>query len=87
MVYETIKCPLCSESEPVKRYDRAKNGTQRYRCYACKKSFLTAYTYEGHKPEVKRLISQMAMNGSGVRDTARTLRTSQNTVMSHFKKK
>jgi transposase-like protein len=29
----------------------------------------------------------MAMNGNGVRDTARVLKVSQNTVISHFKKK
>lgn len=87
MVYETIKCPLCGEAEPVKRHGKKKTDTQHYHCYACKKSFLTTYAYNGHKPEVKHLISQMAMNGSGVRDTARVLRVSQNTVMSHFKKK
>lgn len=87
MVYDTIKCPVCGLAEPVKRHGRTKNGTQRYRCYACKKSFLTSYAYNGNKPEVKHLISQMAINGSGVRDTARVLKVSQNTVISHFKKK
>ncbi|MCB0574997.1 MAG: IS1 family transposase [Saprospiraceae bacterium] len=87
MVYETIICPQCGQADEVKRHGRTKNGTQRYRCYACKKSFLTTYTYNGNKPQVKRLISQMAMNGSGVRDTARVLKVSQNTVIRHFKKK
>lgn len=87
MVYEAIKCPHCGETEAVKRHGYARNGTQRYRCYGCKKCFLTQYTYEGHKLEVKRQISAMAMNGSGVRDTARSLRISQNTVIRHFKKK
>jgi transposase-like protein len=87
MVLEAIKCPHSGEVEPVKRHGRTAKGTQRYRCYACKKSFLTDYSYRGHKPDVKAQISQMAMNGSGVRDTARVLKVSQNTVISHFKKK
>ena len=63
------------------------NGTQRYRCYACRKCFLRDYTNRGHMPEVKAQMTQMSMNGSGIRDTARVLRVSRNTVMNHFKKK
>jgi transposase-like protein len=36
--------------------------------------FLLTYIYEAHKPGVKELISEMAFNGTGVRDTARTLK-------------
>lgn len=87
MVLEAIKCPHCNEVEPVKRHGTTKKGTQRYRCYACKKSFLLDYSYRGHLPEVKAKIIEMAMNGSGVQDTARVLKVSQNTVIGHFKKK
>lgn len=87
MVLEAIKCPHCNEVESVKRHGRTEKGTQRYRCYACKKSFLRDYSYRAHVPEVKAQIIQMAMNGNGVRDTARVLKVSQNTVISHFKKK
>jgi insertion element IS1 protein InsB len=38
-------------------------------------------------PEVKRQIVDMALNGSGVRDTARVLGVSPMTVMSTRKKK
>jgi len=37
-------------------------------------------------PEVKAQMSQMAMNGNGIRDTARVLKVNRNTVMNHFKK-
>lgn len=34
------------------------------------------YTYEARKPGVKEKIVDMAHNGAGVRDTARTLKIS-----------
>jgi transposase-like protein len=37
-------------------------------------------------PEVKRQISDMAMNGSGIRDTARVLKVSPTTVIEELKK-
>lgn len=87
MVLEAIKCPHCNEAESVKRHGTTEKGTQRYRCYTCKKCFLRDYSYRAHLPEVKAQMSQMAMNGNGIRDTARVLKVSQNTVISHFKKK
>lgn len=86
MALEAIKCPHCNEVESVIRHGTTEKGTQRYRCYSCKKSFLQNYSYRAHLPEVKAQISQMAMNGNGVRDTARVLKVCQNTVISHLKK-
>jgi len=45
------------------------------------------YTYPGQSPEVKRQIVDMAMNASGIRDTARVLHVSPNTVIKELKKK
>lgn len=87
MVLEALKCPHCCEVEQVKRHGTTQNGTQRYRCYACRKCFLKDYINRGHMPEVKAQMSQMAMNGNGIRDTARVLKVNRNTVMNHFKKK
>ncbi|OBQ36203.1 MAG: transposase, partial [Aphanizomenon flos-aquae WA102] len=42
---------------------------------------------KGYLPEVKEKIAEMAMNGSGIRDTARVLRISPSTVISELKKK
>jgi transposase-like protein len=38
-------------------------------------------------PEVKRQIVDMALNGSGIRDTARVLGVSPTTVLTTLKKK
>ena len=45
------------------------------------------YTYQGYLPEVKEKITDMAMNGSGIRDTARVLKISPSTVINELKKK
>ena len=62
----------------------------RYRCRnkECpRSSFILEYTNHGYKPEVKQKISEMAVNGSGIRDTARVLSISTHTVMKELKKR
>jgi len=44
------------------------------------------YTYAGQAPEVKQQIVDMAMNASGIRDTARVLHVSPTTVLKELKK-
>ena len=50
-------------------------------------SFLLDYLNRGCLPEVKESIIDMSLNASGVRDTARSLHISTNTVLSELKKK
>lgn len=47
--------------------------------------FKLTYTYEARKPGIKELITEMAFNGAGVRDTARTLKIGINTVIRTLK--
>jgi len=42
---------------------------------------LLDYTYVGQSPEVKQKIVDMAMNASGIHDTARVLHVSPTTVI------
>ena len=62
-------------------------GTQRYRCYGCGRTFVQTYTHKARDPLVKEQITQMVLNGAGVRDTARVLGVNRNTDSSQFKKK
>src|SRR5262249_51014015 len=65
-------------------------GTQRYLCQnpTCTTgSFLLDYRYLGRLPEVKDQIIDMRLNASGVRDTARVLRISTDTVLRELRKK
>jgi transposase-like protein len=52
-----------------------------------RKTFILDYTYQGYRPEVKQQVSEMAVNGSGIRDTSRVLKISPNTVIKELKKK
>jgi len=68
---------------------RPTRGSQRYLCQneACDQSrFLLNYRYQGYRFEIKRQVVDMAMNGSGVRDTTRVLGISTGTVLSELKK-
>ncbi|MCU0238896.1 MAG: IS1 family transposase [Pyrinomonadaceae bacterium] len=60
---------------------------QRYRCKDCSKQFLTRYTYKAYLSEKKSLIIRLTLNGSGIRDIARVLQISTNTVLSEIRKK
>ncbi len=50
------------------------------------RTFLLDYAYAGQSPEVKQQIVEMAMNASGIRDTARVLHISPSTVLKELKK-
>ena len=84
-----VQCPHCHCDQVVKRGKTA-SGTQRYLCQnkACATgSFLLDYRNRGCLPEVKELIIDMSLNASGIRDTARSLHISTDTVLSELKKK
>jgi transposase-like protein len=49
--------------------------------------FVQTYTHKARDPLVKEQITQMVLNGAGVRDTARILGINRNTVSAQFKKK
>ncbi|EPL7543803.1 IS1 family transposase [Klebsiella pneumoniae] len=85
MASVTVHCPRC-QSAQVYRHGQNPKGRDRFRCRDCHRVFLLTYTYEARKPGVKEQITEMAFNGAGVRDTARTLKIGINTVIRTFKK-
>ena len=56
-------------------------------CEMSQRIFLLQYHNTGRLPEVKQQIVDMALNGSGIRDTVRVLGVSPTTVMTTLKKK
>src|SRR2546422_6116296 len=89
MTFISVRCPYCYSDQIVKR-GKTRRGTQRYLCQhtACTpQSFLLEYRYQGRLPEVKQQIIDMSLNASGVRDTARVLRISTDTVLCELRKK
>ena len=88
MVSVPLQCPYCQSTEVIKAGKQA-NGTQRYRCQnaqCARRSFLLHYQDRGRIPEIRRQVVDMALNGSGVRDTARVLRISPTIVIAVLKK-
>ena len=51
------------------------------------RTFILDYAYPGQSRKVKEQIVDMALNGSGVRDTARVLHVSTSTVIKELKKR
>jgi transposase-like protein len=50
------------------------------------KTFMLDYRYKACEPGIKEQVVDMAINGSGIRDTARVLKINKNTVISTLKK-
>ena len=71
--YQKVECPKCGIDE-IGRSGRNENGVQRYRCKAW-------------EPGIREKIIEMAINGSGTRDTGRVLKISKDTVTNVLKKK
>ena len=89
MVLLPVCRPCCGDGSVVKK-GKTEQGKQRYLCLngECPKgTFILDYSYNGLLPDVKVRIIDMALNGSGIRDTARVLRVSPNTVIDELKKK
>ncbi|CAA6803765.1 MAG: InsA-like protein [uncultured Thiotrichaceae bacterium] len=87
--YQEIICPNCGSNHIIKAGTSAK-GIQRYRCQnqdCTTKSFMQKYAYKAYEQGVKKQVVEMAINGSGIRDTARVLKISKNTVIATLKKK
>ncbi|WP_460914234.1 IS1-like element transposase [Spirosoma areae] len=81
---EAIACKHYGQTQYVKHYGTTRAGTQRYRCFDCGRIFLQTYTHKALDPLVKKQMTQMMLNGSGVRYTARVLRVNCNTISSQF---
>jgi len=88
MAVELVVCPSC-KGEDVVKHRQSNEGNQHYRCRnldcpGC--TFIRHYAYRGYLPEVKQQIADRALNGSGIRDTARVLKISPTPVIETLKK-
>ena len=84
-----LHCPHCHGTDIV-RHGKTPQGKQRYRCRetACPgATFLLEYSYPGQSRHMKEQIVDMAMNASGMRDTARVLHVSPTTDIKELKKR
>ena len=85
-VYKKVKCIHCGNDD-VRKYGKLR-GIQRYHCHSgCGKTFQEAYKNKAWEPGTDKKVIDMAINGSGVRDTSRVLGISQTTIIKIIKKK
>jgi transposase-like protein len=87
-VLVSLHCPFCHSVRVTK--NGTSNGKQRYRCRnpeCSHQTFYAEYTYNAYKPDVKKGIITMCIDGTGIRATARILGISPDTVMTALKKK
>lgn len=80
-----VKCRFCNQTDDVKKHGTGCRDHQRYRCQSCRKTFQIDYTYRACKPGMKEQIVDLAMNNAGIRDTARALHISINSVVRALK--
>ncbi|MBW4542198.1 MAG: hypothetical protein KME43_24130 [Myxacorys chilensis ATA2-1-KO14] len=89
MGLEPVLCPTCGSHDVVK-HRQSGEGKQRYKCRNSECSrcpFIQTYAYGRYLPDIKQQIVDMAVNGSGTRDTARVLKISRTTVTETLKKR
>lgn len=83
-----VLCPGCASSN-IRKSGFSRSGRQRYLCKTpdCNtKTFMLEYHYRGCIPEVRKQVLDMAINGSGIRDTGRVLRINKGTVINTIAK-
>lgn len=85
-----LHCPHC-EATDLSKFGKTPSGKQRYACNNSECPYRTftlePHSYPGRHQEVKAKILQMAINGNGIRDTARVLGVSTSTVIQELKKR
>lgn len=89
MILQPIYCPHCHGTNLVKN-GKTFEGKQRFICQESPcdgRTFIEYYSYPAYNRNVKQQIVDMALNGSGVRDTARVLHVSPSTVIRELKKR
>jgi transposase-like protein len=89
MILQVLHCPHCHGTAIV-RHGQTRQGKQRYRgrAYRCAgRTFLLDYSYPGQSPAVKEQSVEMALNARGIRDPARVLHVSTNTVLKELRKR
>lgn len=89
MLFQTIHCPNCHDTDIVK-FGKTRQGKQRFLCRGSMcdgRTFILEHSYPGRSRQVKQQIVDMALNGSGIRDSARVLHVSTSTVIKELKKR
>ena len=86
MVTEVEDCRFCGLSEPVIRFGRNRNGTQRLRCKECGKTWSPQGKSRSISAEKEAFIEKALQERLSQRAIARTLSAGRDTVARVLKK-
>ena len=88
MAVVSVLCAHCGSKKVVKN-GKSRAGTQRYACRVsnCHRTFQLTHRYKAYEQGIKERIVDMALNGSGIRDTSRVLSVAIGTVITTLKKR
>lgn len=78
-----MDCRNCSSG--CQKWGRQKNGSQRFYCRVCRKSWQEKYVYEACKEKVESRISCLVKESVSIRGIARVLKVSVSTVIRKIK--
>jgi transposase-like protein len=87
-ITRTLRCPACQGSD-LQRWGRTSNDKPRFRCNACKKTFLDSDGYtpqKGQMPGFVETVLAAYQERSSMRGIARTFGISRNTLANWLKK-
>lgn len=88
-VWIPVTCPHCQSIDIIK-HRKSAEGKQRYLCQndECPyHTFILDQTHPSRTRDIKQQITEMSLNGSGIRDIARVLKVSPTTVIKELKKR
>ena len=84
--YTEVHCPKC-DSKKIKKAGFNTCGVQRYFCRNVSCDVMLSYRYKVYNDGVIEQAIEMTINSSGMRDTARVLGISRNTISKALKKR
>ncbi len=73
-------CPHCSTSEQQIKAGHNRNGTQRFLCQACGRSYTPSPALNGYSDEVRKQALNLYQNGSSLRSIGRHFAINHQTV-------
>ncbi|MGI4733918.1 MAG: IS1-like element transposase [Janthinobacterium lividum] len=86
MVLAAVQCLACQQPEAIYRHGKTRDGRQRYQCVTCQRTSQFPYQQQVYEPGTRARILDIALNGSGIRDTARAMDIGPQKVMGKLKK-
>jgi transposase-like protein len=77
---DPVRCPQCNVRYRQIKWGKTQAGSQRYRCHDCMVVYTPQQKQKGHPASVVQEALKMYMAGAGIRQVARDIGVSHQTV-------